>query len=79
MDEALNERMASRISYKTQIKNLEKAKNAETILLKSYESGSIDFNDVLDIQELQLKFQMGLIDAIRNYYRQTTMINYLSQ
>ena len=79
MDEALNERLASRISYKTQINNLEKAKNAETILLKSYESGSIDFNDVLDIQELQLKFQMGLIDAIRNYYRQTTMINYLSQ
>jgi len=79
MDEALNERLASRISYKTQINNLEKAKNAETILLKSYESGSIDFNDVLDIQELQLKFQMGLIDAVRNYYRQTTMINYLSK
>lgn len=79
MDEALNERLASRISYNTQIKNLQQAKNAETILIKSYESGTIDFNDVLDIQELQLKFQMGLIDAIRNYYRQTTMINYLSK
>ena len=79
MDEALNERLASRISYNTQTKNLQQAKNAETILIKSYESGTIDFNDVLDIQELQLKFQMGLIDAIRNYYRQTTMINYLSK
>jgi outer membrane protein TolC len=79
MDEALNERLASRISYNTQIKNLQQAKNAETILIKSYESGTIDFNDVLDIQELQLKFQMGQIDAIRNYYRQTTMINYLSK
>ena len=79
MDEALNERMASRISYNTQIKNLEQAKNAETILIKSYESGTIDFNDVLDIQELQLKFQMGLINAVRNYYRQTTVINYLSK
>ena len=79
MDEAVNERLASRISYQTQVKNLEQAKNAETILVKSYESGTIDFNDVLDIQELQLKFQMGLIDAVRNYYRQTTMINYLSK
>ena len=79
MDEALHERLASRISYNTQTKNLQQAKNAETILIKSYESGTIDFNDVLDIQELQLKFQMGQIDAIRNYYRQTTMINYLSK
>ena len=78
MDEAINERMASRISYNTQIKNLEQSKNAETILIKSYESGTINFNDVLDIQELQLKFQMGLINAVRNYYRQTTVINYLS-
>ncbi len=79
MDEAVNERLASRVSFNTQLKNLEQAKNAETILIKSYESGTIDFNDVLDIQELQLKFQMGLIDAVRNYYRQTTMINYLSK
>ena len=79
MDEAINERRASRLSYDTQLKNLEQAENAKSILLKSYESGNIDFNDVLDIQELQLKFQMGLIDALRNYYRQTTMINYLSK
>lgn len=79
MDEALNQSRASRISYNTQIKNLEQAKNAESILIKSYESGSINFNDVLDIQELQLKFQLGLIDAVRNYYRQITLINYLSK
>lgn len=79
MDEAINERTASRISYHTQINNLEQAKNAEGILIKTYETGTIDFNDVLDIQELQLKFQMGLINAVRNYYRQTTMINYLSK
>lgn len=79
MDEALNQSRASRISYNTQIKNLEQAKNAESILIKSYESGSINFNDVLDIQELQLKFQLGLIDAVRKYYRQITLINYLSK
>jgi len=47
------------------------------MLLK--ETGTIDFNDVLDIQELQLKFQMNQIESIRTYYVQSTIINYLTQ
>jgi len=78
LDKAIKNRIATTISYDTQIKNLKQAKNAETILIKSYETGTINFNDVLDIQELQLKFQMNKIKAIKNYYVQTTIINYLS-
>jgi len=78
MDHALHGRRAARLSYQTQIKNMEHAKNAELILIKGYETGAINFNDILDIQELQLKFQLGLINALKNYYTQTTMINYLS-
>ncbi|MBD1262817.1 TolC family protein [Maribacter polysiphoniae] len=78
LDKALNERISARISYVTQAKNLKQAKNAESILIKNYETGTIDFNDVLDIQELQLKFQMNQIESIKNYYVQTTIINYLS-
>jgi hypothetical protein len=75
---AINDRIASKISYNTQVKNLKKAKNAEEILIKSYETGTIDFNDVLDIQELQLKFQMNRVKAIKTYYLQSTIINYLT-
>jgi outer membrane protein TolC len=78
LDVAINERVASKISFDTYTKNLEKADNAEQILLKSYESGTINFNDVLDIQELQLKFQMKQIEAIKGFYMQSTIINYLS-
>ncbi len=78
MDHAMHGRRAARHSYQTQLKNIEQTKNAELILIKSYESGAVDFNDVLDIQELQLKFQIGLVSAIIDYYKQTTMINYLS-
>ena len=78
LDKAINDRMSSRISYKTQTKNLKQAKDAEEILIKNYETGTIDFNDVLDIQELQFKFQMNQIESIRNYYVQSTIINYLS-
>lgn len=78
LDEAIKKSVSARISYNTQIKNLKQAKDAETILVKSYETGTIDFNDVLDIQELQLKFQMSQIEAIRSYYLQRTIINYLT-
>jgi outer membrane protein TolC len=78
LSDALNNKEASYIKYKTQLRNLEQAKNAEKILVKNYETGTIDFNDVLDIQELQLRFQINLIEAVKNYYVQTTIINYLT-
>lgn len=79
LDKAVNGRVSARISYKTQSKNLKQAKNAQDILMKSYETGKIDFNDVLDIQELQLKFQLNQVESIRKYYIQSTIINYLKQ
>jgi len=75
---AINNREAAKISYNTQIKNLEKASNAENILIKNYETGTIDFNDVLDIQELKLQFQKNQIEATKDYYNQRAVINYLS-
>lgn len=78
LDRAVNDRISARISHDTQSKNLKEAKDAEQILLKNYETGTIDFNDVLDIQELQLKFQVNQIDSVKDYYVQTTIINYLS-
>ena len=78
LDKAVKDRVSSRISYETQSKNLEQANDAEEILIKNYETGTIDFNDVLDIQELQLKFQMSQIESVKTYYIQTTIINYLS-
>ncbi|MBD0824920.1 TolC family protein [Aestuariibaculum marinum] len=79
LDKAIKDRTAARISFNTQTKNLKQAKDAESILIKSYETGTINFNDILDIQELQLKFQMNQIEAVRAYYMQSTIINYLIQ
>ncbi|KAA2217544.1 TolC family protein [Maribacter flavus] len=74
---ATSERNQARIKFNTQEKNLEQAQDAEEILIKNYETGTIDFNDVLDIQELQLKFQMNQIESVRAYYLQSAIINYL--
>ena len=78
LDKAINDRISARISYVTQTKNLKQAKDAEGILIKSYETGTINFNDVLDIQELQLKFQINKVESVKTYYMQTTIINYLT-
>ena len=75
--EAISQRNQARIKYHTQEKNLKQAKDAEAILIKNYETGTIDFNDVLDIQELQLKFQLQQIEAVRMYFWQSAIINYL--
>ena len=79
LDNAINNRVFARVSYETQVKNLKQAKNAEEILVKNYETGMIDFKEILDIQELQLKFEMNVIESVNNYFIQTTIINYLAQ
>ena len=74
---AIAQRNEACIAYDTQSKNLKQAKDAEQILVKNYETGTIDFNDVLDIQELQLKFQINQIQSVQLYYVQSAIINYL--
>ncbi|WP_282016714.1 TolC family protein [Salegentibacter mishustinae] len=78
LEEAVSIRNSARMTANSFIENLEQAKDAEEILIKSYETGTIDFNDVLEIQELQLKFQIGLIESVKNYYMQAAVINYIS-
>lgn len=78
LSKAISQRNQSRIKFKTQKNNLKQAENAKEILIKNYETGTINFNDVLDIQELQLKFQMGQIESVKAYYVQTTIVNYLT-
>ena len=76
---ALSQRNQAQIKYRTQSKNLEQARDAEDILIKNYETGTIDFNDLLDIQELQLKFQLNQIESIQSFYTQQSILNYLIQ
>lgn len=72
-------RNATRIKFNVQTDNLKQVIDAEEILMKNYETGTIDFNDVLDVQELQLKFQINLIDSIKGYFTEYALINYLTR
>lgn len=76
LETAVRNRNAARIQWQTQQKNLRQAADANEILLKNYETGTIDFREVLDIQELQLQFQLNAVEAIAEYFRQESIINY---
>jgi outer membrane protein TolC len=75
---AISQRNQARIKFNTQEKNLQQAYNAEEILIRNYETGTIDFNNVLDIQELQLKYGLNQIESIQMYFVQSALINYLT-
>jgi len=76
LEAAVRSRSAARIKVQTLEKNLKQAKDANEILLKNYETGTIDFREVLDVQELQLQFQLNKIEAIGAYFEQTSIIDY---
>lgn len=77
--QAIYNRNTMRIKFNVQTDNLKQANDAEEILIKNYETGTIDFNDVLDVQELQLRFQINLIESNRGYYTEYAIINYLTK
>ena len=77
LDIAIQKQTTAKINYNTQINNLKQTKYVEEIILKNYETKSIDFNEILDVQELQLTFENNKIKSIKNYYIQTAIINYL--
>lgn len=77
--ESLQKQKAARITFETQQKNLKQAQNAEQILLKTYETATLDFDDVLDIEALRLKIQLKQIEAVKDYYQHQARIDYLTK
>ena len=77
LSNAIEMRNSARNSVEIQLRNIALTRDAEDILMRSYESESLDFRDVLDIQEMQLDYQLRLTEAVSNYFQQTAVIQYL--
>lgn len=78
LEKAINNRITARISYDTQIKNKAQVKQAEQVAFSMYETGQLDFNELLEIQDMILNFEIKKIEAIQKYFMQTAIINYLN-
>lgn len=77
LQQAMNNSRAARVSYETQQKNSQQADELIQLLLKKYETATIDLNELLELQELQLQFQIKKIDALQSFFKHRIKINYL--
>ena len=77
MEEAINNRITARINYNTQQKNIGQVKQAEKILISKYQTAQLDFEELLDVQQMLLTFENKKIEAIAMYFMQTATLNYL--
>jgi len=63
----------------TQEENLLQVEQAHNVLLSSYQTGSIDFDEILEIQQMKLSFQLTKIDAEKDYAYQLAILYYLTK
>ena len=66
------------ISIKTQIDNIAQADQAQKVLLAAYETSKIDFEQLLEVQQLKLKFQLKMVTSEKDYAIQKSTIEFLT-
>jgi len=74
---ALAQLNTARLGFELQGESLERLGETETLYQSRYMAGNIDFESLLDLQELKLNIQMRRIDATVQCYQQYALINYL--
>jgi outer membrane protein TolC len=64
---------------KTQYANSTEAKRALEVSLATYETGRLDFEQILDLQLLVLKFQLAAVNSEKELLIQRSMLEYLTE
>ena len=77
-EKAKRSAISAKNTIKTQMKNIGEADMAKEILLAAYENSKVDFEQLLEIQQLELKFQFKKITSERNYYIQVSILEFLT-
>ncbi len=70
---------SSKISITTQNKNIDEATSAKKVLLAAYETSKVDFEQLLEIQQLQLKFQLKKVISEKEYAIQKSTLEFLTK
>ncbi|TRZ42015.1 TolC family protein [Robertkochia solimangrovi] len=79
LEAAILDRKSAESGVNTLLKNLQESESTLNILIKQYETETVDFSDLLEILDLQLKLQYDLNDLVQEYFKQSLIINYLSK
>ena len=77
-ENALANRENALATIKTQEENIIQAEQAHKVLLRTYQTGRMDFSEILEIQQLKLKFHLTKIKAEKEYAIQMAILQYLT-
>lgn len=69
----------SKVSIATQEDNIKEAEIAKKILLSAYETSKVDFEQLLEIQQLQLKFELKKVISEKEYAIQKSTLEFLTK
>ncbi len=78
-ENAIGKLKNAKVSIKTQIENINEATRAKEVLLAEYETSKIDFEQLLEIQQLKLKFQLKKVVSEKVYAIQLSTIAFLTK
>lgn len=70
--------LSERIRFTAQTENRARTRQAIEILLKNYQTDTADFSDLLEMQEMELKWQLERTEALAGYLSQGALVNYLT-
>ena len=65
-------------SIKTQIANIKQAEQVQKVLLAAYQTSKLDFEQLLEVQQLKLKFQLNMVTSEKEYAIQKATIEFLT-
>ena len=69
----------AKVSVKTQSANINQANQAEKVLMAAYQTAKMDFEQLLEVQQLKLKFQLKKINALKEFALQKSMLEFLTK
>ena len=67
----------AQLSYELQSESLARLEQTEALFLTKFSAGSLGFQELVELQDVQLNLQLRRIDATVQCYSQYALINYL--
>ena len=67
----------AKVSIKTQVANIKQADQAQEVLLAAYQTSKMDFEQILEVQQLKLKFQLRRVISEKEYAIQKSTLEFL--
>ncbi|MBC2839339.1 TolC family protein [Robiginitalea sp. SC105] len=76
--EAWQGQQSERIRYAALAENTQRTRQAIEILLRNYETQTVDFDELLEMHELELKLQLQQTEALAAFLSEGALVNYLA-